>query len=369
MRLPGLASRWNADGHGRRRPIPRAATLAGVAGTLLLGPAALTAQNTADEIDASGTNVLRIEKEDKLLVPLERAEEVWEFLHGWLVEDVEALRSLDPALTSTWSEEQFYDTYFDTPELTVLAREDGVRVRQRFNLTNPDDRKSGRALVQIKVSGISDDPLERAEYKYEVADPMDLSLPLLDIVRRSQRDQLRARLVGLELDPDAMRPILTIEDLRRRIYLTSGRTPFLSVSHDQVTVRKMWATIRFVEIEPELNEISYTEADSATRAYMAGIGKRISDAILERFPDVERNLTPKYAKAFGALAGRIPALRTLVRYGLHDRDGVAAIGVIGLGLIAVVGVATVRGYRGWREAREPTVRSAPDVSAEAASGR
>lgn len=309
--------------------------IAGVAAALaLIVPGRVAAQ---DE--------LRIEQEDKLLVPLDQAEEVWRFLHGWLIEDPTGLASLDPDLRAAWSEELFTDTYFDSPHLTLLANQDGVRFRHRLNLTDPTDPKHGRSLIQIKLSGISDDALERGEYKFDPAVPIDLSLPLLDIAKRSERERLRTRLAGLGVDPRSMRPILTIRDLRRRIYLSEGSTPFLSVSHDHVTVKKLWATVEFVEIEPELNEVTYTEADSATRAYMATVGERISDAILDRFPDVRRDLTPKYGKAAAELEAAIPAFRTLVRHGLHDGDGVAGILVIAIGLVGAAGALVYRGAR------------------------
>lgn len=301
-----------------------------------------------------GTADLRIEQEDKLLVPLDQAEEVWRFLHSWLVEDAEALASRDRELSARASEELFSDTYFDTPALAVLGRDDGVRYRHRLNLTDPTDPKHGRSLIQVKLNDISEDALERGEYKFDPDEPVDLSLPLLAIVQRSEREALRARLVEMGLDPVDMRAIFTIRDLRRRIYISRGVTPFLSVSHDHVTVRKLWASVEFVEIEPELNEVAYTAADSATRAYMAGIGKRISDEILRRFPDVRRDLTPKYGKATAALERSIPGFRTLVRFGLHDADGVAAVLVIGLGLVGALGVALIRALGRLRPA-EPRV--------------
>lgn len=316
----------------RARPTWVPAVACAVAALAVAVPGRVTAQED-----------LRIEQEDKLLVPLERAEEVWRFLHAWLVEDPEGLASLDPELRASASEELFTDTYFDSPDLALLATRDGVRFRHRLNRTDPTDPKHGRSLIQIKLDGISDDALERGEYKFEPAVPIDLSLPLLDIVRPSEREGLRTRLAGLGVDPRSMRPILTIRDLRRRIYLTRGPVPFLSVSHDHVTVKKLWATVEFVEIEPELNEVTYTEADSATRAYMAGVGERISEAILARFPDVRRDLTPKYGKAASALEAAIPGFRTLVRHGLHDGDGVAGILVIGLVAAGAIGVAAVRG--------------------------
>lgn len=314
-----------------------------LAGSLLVHPAGLGAQ------DASA---LRIEQEDKLLVPLDRAEEVWEFLHAWLVEDAEALRTLDPALHATVSEELFSDIYFDSPDLALLEDGHGVRFRQRFNLTDPSDPKHGRALVQMKLSGISADGLERGEYKFDVAGSIEPPQALLGLVARSQRDALRRRLAERRVDVDRMERILTIEQRRRRIYLTRGSTPFMSVSHDHVTARKLWARAEFVEIEPELNEVTYTRADSVGRAYMAGIGRRISEAVLESFPRVERDLTPKYEKAFRRVSRRVPGLRTLVRLRLHDSDRVAAMGVIALGLFAAVGTAAARGVQSLSEDRE-----------------
>jgi hypothetical protein len=127
----------------------------------------------ADEEDfsAAGFNKLRVEQETKLLVPLERAEEVWKFLHDRYGMAGAALKQLDPLFASYYNDEQFTDTYFDTPDLKLLAMESGVRHRRRINLTNPDDRKSGRELMQIKVNDLSPNVLERGEIKFEIKRP------------------------------------------------------------------------------------------------------------------------------------------------------------------------------------------------------
>lgn len=106
-------------------------------------------QSQEDEVDAHGHDKVRIEQEDKLLVPTERIEEVWEYLRQRLHEDKAFLAELDPRFTSKWSEELFHDTYFDTPSLQLHAMQSGVRHRRREDLTNPDDAKSGRELLQI----------------------------------------------------------------------------------------------------------------------------------------------------------------------------------------------------------------------------
>ena len=114
--------------------------------------APLAAQSQEDETDAHGYDKMRIEQEDKLLVPEARKDEVWEYIRTRLTEDKEFLLSLDPKFTSKWSEELFHDTYFDTPSMQLHAMQSGVRHRKRENLTNPDDVKSGRELMQIKLN-------------------------------------------------------------------------------------------------------------------------------------------------------------------------------------------------------------------------
>lgn len=290
------------------------------------------------EFSASGFNVLRIEQEDKLTVPPELAEEVWNFLHHWLVEDTESLKQLDPLFTSYWHDELFTDTYFDTPALDVLAAQGGVRHRRRVNLTDPDHRKSGRELMQIKINDLSQNALERGEFKFEIAYPEkvrshDDMHPMLGLVEVSQRASFKTRLQNLGLDPGSMRPILTIHDRRRRIYILRDQQPFMSISHDSATANLLWSQWQLFEIEPELNEIPYTEGDAATRDRMTEIGARISAAITERFPQIQRDLRPKYNKAFDHFQSQIPGLRLLVRMNLLHG---AKLGAIAGGLILIV---------------------------------
>ncbi len=73
---------------------------------------------------------------------------------------------------------------------------------------------------------------------------------------------------------------------------------------------------KHVELEPELNEIPYTAADSAGRAFMENINQRIVEDILQKFPEIKRDLTPKYNKAFNYFDKKIPFLRFLIRAGI-----------------------------------------------------
>jgi hypothetical protein len=308
--------------------------------------AALIAINSvhADEEDfsAAGYNRLRVEQESKLLVPLERAEEVWKFLHDRYGMDSAALKQLDPLFASYCTDEQFIDTYFDTPDLKLLAMESGVRHRRRINLTNPDDRKSGRELMQIKVNDLSRNALERGEIKFEIKRPANKQSPednhpMLGMVKSSQREEFIQRLKEMGLEPFSMKPVLTVLDFRKRIYIARDRKPFMSLSFDTASSGMWWAETKFVEIEPELNEIVFTAADPATKQYMETILHTITSEIQQHFPFIENNLTPKYNKSFHKLEAQLPFLRFLVRWNLHPAQNVLALLFIAAFVIAAGG--------------------------------
>jgi hypothetical protein len=284
------------------------------------------AQSQEDETDAHGYDKVRIEQEDKLLVPREIRAEVWEFLKSRMVEDREFIRGIDPTFTASWSEELFHDTYYDTPSMQLYAMKSGVRYRRRENLSNPEDVKSGRELMQIKLNDTSENALERAEIKFEIEHPREKrsamdAHPLFGIVKPSHRGPFEKRLQELGLDARSMKPILTVRDVRRRIYWKKDDKPFMSISFDQADSRIWWASTEFCEIEPELNEIGFTEADEETRATMETVLAKVVSEIRTRFPSIQQDLSPKYNKSFDRLEKQIPFLRPLVRVGLQASHG------------------------------------------------
>lgn len=311
-------------------------------------------------MSAAGFDRMRIEQEEKLLVPDDIAPDVLEFLRRRFVEDRAHLAEIDPRFTASLAVEDFTDVYYDTPQLQLLERGSGVRHRSRVNLSNPDDVKSGRELMQIKVNEISANALERGEIKYSIehlfrpALPED-SHPMLGIVKASHREAFKTRLRELGLDPHAMRPILTVRDLRSRIYLLRRGRPFMSVSFDQVRVRLLGQEVSFCEIEPELNEIAFTDADEPTRRAMESVLGRVVGEIRATFPTIRSDLTPKYGKSFHRLEERIPMLRWLVRAGLHTMRAAVDVGLV------AAGIAGIAGYGIWRDAmaRRESRRRAP----------
>jgi hypothetical protein len=283
-----------------------------------------------EDLSASGYNKQRIEMEDKLFVPMEKADAVWAYLENKYVKDQDYLRSIDPALSSNWMHEEFWDTYYDTPSFQLLAMQSGVRHRKRINHTDPSDVKSGRELMQIKQNNIDGNVLRRGETKYDIEPPAysvsdDDAHGMLHLVKPEQREGFKARLKAMGLDPSSMMPIVTVHDMRSRIYIKKDGNPFMSVSFDRVDARIWWATANFIEIEPELNEIAYTDADPATRQYMETVLQKIIENIQHEFPDIQRNLTPKYNKSFNILNDKLPFMKLLISTGLHGSDAMLIV--------------------------------------------
>jgi hypothetical protein len=274
-------------------------------------------------------------------------------MHQRFVLDTQYLRQLDPRFTSYLSEEQFTDVYYDSPSLQLYAGQNSVRHRQRVNLTNPDDPKSGRELLQIKLSHITDNPLERGEIKYPIQRPRWVNdaedrHPLLGIVKPSYREPLRKRLATLGLNAASLRPVVTIHDRRQRIYILRDQQPFLSISLDHAQARIWWAQTEFVEIEPELNEIAFTDATPETRRYMEAVLSTIVSDLRQQFPFIESNRIPKYNKCLGRLQTELPALRLLV--GMNALTPEALWATLLLSALVVVGTLHYVSKKIWRRA-------------------
>lgn len=283
------------------------------------------------EFSAHGFNVLRVEQEDKLWVPVDKADEVWAFMEKRFVTDQAYIKSIDPEFDSYWYLEEFWDTYYDTPTFQLREMQNGVRHRRRINLSNPEHNKSGRELVQIKLNKLdAEKPLNRGELKYEVEPPAqpvdrDDQHPLLHLVKPEHREDFKARLREQALDPYSLKEVLTVHDMRSRIYITKNKLPFMSISFDRADTGIWWAKYNFVEIEPELNEIPYTEGDAATREYMEKVLGQIVSEIRTEFPFIEQNLTPKYNKSFNALEEQLPFLKFLVKNQMNNTQGLGII--------------------------------------------
>ncbi len=272
----------------------------------------------------TGTEAARIDSQITLTIPEGKAPEVYAFLRRVYAESDERLRQQFPGLPLTGADEVdvslFTDRYFDTAELSLYGTGNTVRHRNRINTTNPEDRKSGRHLVQIKVTPPGRFDL-RTELKFDVQPSKkyrdeDDAHPLIQLVERVQRSDLKAALRRIGIEPLRLRPVLTIEQQRSRVYLYWGRENFLSFSVDQFAARSLWAVGRSSSVDIGLVENVYTEADSAKRRAMWAIRDQIVADLRSQFPDLEVNSTEKYTIMMAQIEEKLPWIRFLLRHNL-----------------------------------------------------
>lgn len=275
--------------------------------------------DTKLNLDSGLLTDMRIENEDKLVIPRDKTEEVWNYLLDRLVNNKEFIQSLDAGLYSYWQDELFTDVYFDTPELAMFHSQSGVRHRKRVNLTDPNNRKHGRELMQVKLNNIDGNEFNRGELKFDIDYPTKIKTAddihaVIGIIKNSDREPFKKIVSDLGIDPRSLRKILTNEQRRRSIYIPRNGEQFISIRLDECSSDLLWSKWRHVELEPELNEIPYTEGDEAQKAYMENINKTIIEDILKRFPYIRRDLTPKYNKAFQHFQSNIPLLNFWIKH-------------------------------------------------------
>lgn len=310
---------------------------------LLLLLAAVPSAAAQDGVE----DLVRIENEVKLKVPFEQTDEVWDWLQvrygdaGWLNRDGHEFRA-------QFGDENFTDIYFDTASLDMLAQQSGIRHRSREIVSGPAVAKDDRHLLQIKMNR-ADDPngVSRSEIKFdagyaELRPKSDDDVhPMIGLVQRNERDEMKSAFSALGLDPYSMRPILTLEQNRRRVYINDQFGAFATLTLDLCSTTSWGTNLRWTEIELELNEIRYTEADAETRLWMEGVTLAIQDDLMREFPGIQQDQTPKYNTTFNRInaATWIP-LPLAIELGLTLDDIVAveaALALVLLGLLIYAG--------------------------------
>lgn len=269
---------------------------------------------------------VRIEDDLSLSYPVGKTDEIVAHLKSKYIDATSFVKSLGPNFTSSFGDEDFTDIYFDTPNLDLYKRKIGLRHRLRVNRLDSEDRKNGRELIQLKLSGDdkftdTDNSGSRNEIKYEVVRPetiadRDDKHQLLGLIARDQRDDFKDRIKELGLDVYKLRPILTIKQRRQRVYINRDNATFVSFSMDDSQSRRWWAKAEFSQLELELNELAYTEADEVERERMKEIRKSMVKDLREHFDYLKSDKTIKYQKAFDLLAVKIPWMRFWVKIGL-----------------------------------------------------
>ncbi|MBR9922691.1 MAG: CYTH domain-containing protein [Bacteroidetes bacterium] len=242
----------------------------------------------------------RIENEFKLSVPKGEEEAVWVFLQEAL--SGSSLLAFDSAFTSSFAREEFHDVYFDNGEGRVASFQAGVRLRERYiadtlskrllQLKLPTDDSSGVARQEIKFNPYT---------KFKTSD-RKATHPFWRFVKPGDRDEVSLYLGSLQVSGDDLEPELKLKQDRRRAYVSQFGTPFLTATLDHVSYF-YFPYSSFTELELELNEILYTEADFDQRAAMEAINRDIRDKLFQKFPGLKQDQTPKYNKMRALIKG------------------------------------------------------------------
>lgn len=264
---------------------------------------------------------LRIENEYKLTVPDYLTEPLWQHL----VERYESVQELlghhGGHYAATFADERFFDQYFDTPSSELLRRQGGIRHRTRYIIEGEDMRKDGRELVQIKLNRPGDLIVNRTEIKFPVREDKQATRPgdthpVIGLVRHNRRDNFMKETHSLGIDATQLAPTLLLEQRRRRIYLTRDGAAFATITLDEVRTRYWWRTVEYVEAELELNENAYTLARQDHRDEMQAVNDTIKRDILDAFPEIYVDQTPKYNKSFDALCDEYLWFPLAMRFGM-----------------------------------------------------
>jgi hypothetical protein len=312
-----------------------------------------TERDTLHGATGAGNDNARIEYETKLRVPLEQLDEVWEWLGvryadcSWLNLEDEVGRPTY-VFQAEFGDEDFTDTYFDTPDLRMLAKEGGVRRRRRVVHSGPATEKDSRQLLQIKLDHGDVTGVARAEIKFEVptngtGNSLDAAHPLLNLVHKNQREEFYAIFRALNIDAYTMQPVLTLQQNRRRVYLSDQAGAFATLTLDLCSTSSWGTNLKWAEAELELNEIRYTEANAVEQQRMAQVIEKIQGDLQQTFPSMVQDQMPKYNTAFMAIesASWLP-IRRLIQWRMSSADFIA------IGLIFLVTMCSALWYIGRR---------------------
>ncbi len=248
----------------------------------------------------------RIETEYKLSIPASKLDTVWKYLKDKYSDNKLFLKSSDSGFYVLISDEYFKDIYFDNNQLQLLSGKNGIRYRTRKVLSDSNNRKNNRELIQIKISSANGDDLTREEYKYHVAhyntqESAEDGHSFLGLIKRKDRSEVIEKLKLLNIDAYSLKPTVLVNQNRKRICINKGEATIYGISLDEVTAEYNDQHSNFIEVEIEVNEIEFTNADLAGRRQMEKIIGEIKSQILQDFPEIKLDQLPKYNKSYDRL--------------------------------------------------------------------
>jgi len=271
-----------------------------------------------------GSDSARIDSQITLKIPEGQGDAVYQYLKNKYAGQPIDMRDQFPGVNlygqAMSDVSVFTDKYFDTPNLDLYKGKNSARHRSRINTTHPDDRKSGRELVQMKVTPPGRFDL-RNELKYDVKHSdkyttADDQHPLIRLIKGEQRSDFKDVFTSAGIDPYILRHVFTITQTRSRVYVNWDNKSMLSFSVDQGSAGIWWGEGRFTSVDVGLVENTYTEADEAKRKTMWEIRDAMIKDLVEHFPGLTVNSDSKYSIVLNQLINQMAFIPTLMKLGI-----------------------------------------------------
>lgn len=233
----------------------------------------------------------RIESEYKLAVPEAHAEDLWIYLQS---DDLLSSLSSQLNLVTRASVEDFVDIYFDDANRQLYAQQIGLRHRSRYIADT-----LAKQLVQLKTP-LQADGVARTETKYQVKrkqskNDLFARHPLIRFIKKSDRPSLDYELSLYGVKSKLMDESVTMRQTRKRIYIADSIGALATITLDKVSQME-FPNLKYTEMELELNEIRFTQADQIGKQKMEQFNKQLKAALFAKFPELIQDQTPKYNK-------------------------------------------------------------------------
>jgi len=241
----------------------------------------------------------RIESEYKISVPNDQEEALWSFLQSTFVNNADGI--LPENVQTEVATEVFYDTYFDDAKESLLKHQAGARYRERYVKDSLI-----KTLLQLKVPTLDELGIARTEHKFSPEDKFDISdrkglHPFLKHIKRKDQNDIDLILGQFGTTARSMQEAVKLKQVRKRIYVSDTQGALMTFTLDEVSAFHFPYT-QFVELELELNELRYTDADFAEQTRLEEMNAKTKELIFAKFDNIEQGQTPKYNKMQAALA-------------------------------------------------------------------
>ncbi|MGV3641054.1 MAG: hypothetical protein ACO1NZ_11080 [Adhaeribacter sp.] len=270
--------------------------------------------------------------QQKYLVPEHLADSLWRYLLRTY--HTRALQKVDPRFTVQPLQETYVDEYFDDARQTLQRHQHSLRLRRIFAGKHVD-----RSWIQLKTSPRPRLRPGRQLIYFNLNDRPDKHAqnpghPFLRLVRQADRRQLDSLLAALNVHPPDLRPVLSLYQQRRQLYLRHNGNDLALLSLDGVSSEDGQA--RFYELELTVEESRFARPDVRQRQRLSQVLEMVQLDLSRYFPALRQDPRPKYNKLQDLLHQGRPRPR------LYNLAWLGIAGVLG-GVLFFL----------WRSRREP----------------